>query len=563
MRRLTTTMAAGACLLLAAPSAADSLAERLPAEAIIVFGVADFDGLRGKWESSPLSAAWGSPEMANALQMLEEPLEEIASDFSEEFGIQLDEFLGVLKGGAVYAAFDRGDDMGVAFVADVAEGARAEFERVFDAMMDATIPDDARRSLDEFAGTRIYRVSFVDPDDGGESHREWAYTDEHFVSGDFDGSVRMVLNAMGSPAAALSSSDSFRKVQGMQPSGADVFFWLDLPALVEKGIAESPDPNAGRLADTLALRGIGPMGITLALADDRASFWSGIGIPAQRRGLFQLLEAFPPNPVDTASQTPSDALAYFSWTLDGGALFRAVLDIAGAVEPAAAMTAQGFLAQFGQQLGFDLRNDLIGNLQGEHFAYTRESDDPDAEGDGANVAVLLNWRNGQQAGDALDTLLSMLVDDFRLPLESGNAQGFRTWTVREDPGMPPMPFAPVLGLTPSRFLFTTGMAEMQDAMRAAQGSVPGGGLAANREFRAAMDRADLSNAIFVSYSSPESIGVQLDAIRAAFQMTGAPASEVGAIPSAEWAARYFGASYSVLSLTPESLTATQELFLRR
>lgn len=563
MRTLTTTIAAGACLLLAAPSAADSLAERLPAEARIVFGVSDFDGLRGKWESSPLSAAWGSPEMANALQMLEEPLEEIASDFTEEFGIGLDEFLGVLKGGAAYAAFERGDEMGVAFLAEVGEDDRAEFERVFDAMMDATIPDDARRSLDEFAGSRIYRVAFVDPDDGEESHREWAYADGHFVLGDFDGSVRMVLNAMGTPSAALGSNEAYRQVRSMQPSGADLFFWVDLPALLEKGISESPDPDAGRVADALALRSVGPMGITLALADDRASFWSGIGIPAQRRGLFQLLEAFPPNPVDTASQVPSDALAFFSWTLDGGALFRAVLDIAGAVEPASAMAAQGFLAQFGQQLGFDLQNDLIGNLQGEHFAYTRESDDPEAAAEGASVAVLLNWRNGQQAGDALDTLLSMLVDDFRIPLESGNAQGFRTWTVREDPGSARMPFAPVLGLTPARFLFTTGMAEMQDALRAAQGTVPGGGLAGNAEFRAAMDRADLSNAIFVSYSSPESIGVQLDAIRAAFQMTGAPASEVGMIPSAEWAARYFGASYSVLSLTPESLTAKQELFLRR
>ena len=588
-----TLLAAVLASALPALSPAQAAGDALAANTWLVVAIEDLDELRAKWDKSVLRDAWSSTEMETMRKRFDEALADASNQMLGETGVQPAELMAHFKAFTALALSNlRWDpeieafDSDALLVAEMGDEAREGFQRTFDTMLAKVVPEDAAKSADDLGDTRIFRIEYTADqsatlpeelhglgiDMTSERVIEYAFTPTHFVLGvDSEGAVRDAVAAMQGLQPTLSANESWRRAQTMGDLAGDMMMWIDLPVLMRSGLENASEERDERMARALGVEEFGPMAVTATLTDTSIDSWAALGLNPQRAGLFKLLQALSPNPVASARQVPADAHSYTSWTLDGGVLFTAVMDLVEAAEPSVGMMARGYLQSIKGLVNYDIQNDLLANLQGEHFSYTRPLaadvaatlSPAQAAAESDSVAVLLNWRNGQAAGDALDRLFATISgEQFRVPLESGNSQGVRTWTLREEPEAPPPPLKPVFGLASQHLVITTSMSEMQDALRASQAAAAGPTLADSADFQAAMQAAQDPGLVLFSYSSSDSMASQLDNVRNVLQLTGA-GDEAGMVPTGEWAKRYFGATFSSVVVEPEVLEARSQLILNK
>ena len=122
------------------------------------------------------------------------------------------------------------------------------------------------------------------------------------------------------------------------------------------------------------------MGLPGRRDHDRA----GIRAPAPRRGVLELLDQ-PTFEINTLPSLPADLTGFTAFSADFPKTYDEVIDLVKQVDPQAAARVLGFEEFARQQLGVNLRKDLIGHL-GPKVAFYAEASDP---APAANPAVAL------------------------------------------------------------------------------------------------------------------------------------------------------------------------------
>jgi len=216
-----------------------------------------------------------------------------------------------------------------------------------------------------------------------------------------------VLKAIdeGHPSPLRAAPRVAKLRQRMAAERNALFCYLDAPAIGRfvfdaigqnsaEGVAE-----AKRICAALGLDAIEALG--LADVPEGAGYRTeGAVLLKERRGLFALAANTPPSH-RFAKMTPADALAYGGETCDLAALWQAVLDLVGAVDPDTRAEFEGGEREGGAMLGLDIRKDLLEAVGTEWAGYVAW---PSAGGLIPDLVMFASVRDRERLSRALDTL---------------------------------------------------------------------------------------------------------------------------------------------------------------
>jgi len=597
IRRAAAVAVAALAVLAVSPASAAGEFEKLPGDTWFAVAVHDMNSVRAKWESHPMRDAIQSPELEAIRTKAVAMWEEMSKGMQEELNVDPEVLLQHVEGFAALTFsdfevedFDEGPTT-ISLVLGMGPEKQQAFDADFQKILDKSLPEDARRSLDTFKGAKVYRIEFeVTPkaEDGAASEpqgitMDYAFAGPGFVMSATDGQpgqLQEILNAFGGGTeASLSASEAYQKVSGQFPAAGDVAVWLDLPRIMA-GVTDkmgAEDPEGLSKFKAIGLHGLGAAMMTISLSPDGTRSRAAMCMPAEKTGILKMLYAGGANRIETAKVVPADAIAYNSFTLDVGTLWTSLNEMLQAVEPQATFFVQGFLQNVKTQYEFDVEADLLSHLKGEHATYMRSKEDgatpafdptnPIAAAFANSQVMLFGLENGQVTVDAVNRLFTKMTGEPQyMPFEKSEVAGAAIWAQKEDPAMP-MPVRPCLALLPSRLIFSTNMAETQQAVRAAGGEA-GASLASQPGFQTAIEGVDRENLRVLSYESSEVLAEQVDQVRSmlsfvqenfAEQQTPITSED---IPAKEWFQRWFGDRVTTLHLSPDALVMDEKLLMK-
>lgn len=375
-------MAAVVLMCLVGGAMGQPLADRVPAGAIVYVGWAGSSELGGEYEQSHLKALMddsGLRELfgtaiGNAIEKAPE------AEAREALGL-IREVAGVVfkHPTALYVTHEGPIDQppGVMIICDAGADAERLKGRLQPIIVGA-VDDGAPVAMDEVDG--LVTVGFLFPS-------------------------KPVGEKAGSLAADARMSQTMKRT-GVQPTIGLYIDGTKLLSLIDR-LAER-DGNVERWRT--AREGLGLDGLkSLAWAGGFSGrdWVNGLYIeaPAPRKGIAKLLDADKPLSEAAMKLVPRTAATAGGGRLDLAGLYDTVLAGVKKIEPRMAEQVEGMNAQMTEQLGFDIRNDLLGGLGDEWLWYT----DARVAGAGPMGTVVVNpLRNPKAAREAIGKAVMMI-----------------------------------------------------------------------------------------------------------------------------------------------------------
>lgn len=582
--------ALAACLVLLAGTARAAVEDfhKLPGDMIWGVTIPNVSEFKSSFSESRFGEAWRSPENESLRNVYKQAYEQVNESLAEETGVELKALLGELNGFvSVFSTHLKsgisGEEMINEFDINLVAHVPAERREAVTAIvreMLSDIPEDAKRSVEDFRGTKIYNVSFTQitteddlPSglDIEEFKEEVAINIQYAFTGDYlvfcegpNQPAQKVLNAMLSEGAdRMEKNDSFVGLE-REAGGLDgLFVWLDAGRLMETLFSENAEAKEG--LDKLGLMSLGGMVADIGMKDEGLSNIWLLDMPREKKGLIPILYAGSANRLQTAPFVPSNAITYSSFTLDLDAVWRIIRSMT-AEDPNANAQLDTYLGMAQMYVGLNIETDIISHIKGEHAYFTLPTptnapsgdDQPGFMVEASPWVFLLALTDGQRTVSALDGMFNrMKGDPFQLPLKRSEQDGFGIWGADEE-GYLAGGGTPMVGLMPKMLVFGSTMAVTREAMRRTTGNGGGASLASDPAFQRDANWAKSDNLRFFSFNSPQmyeqtvrEMQEQL-AILKDIEDFDIDLDEED-LPPAEWWLRYFGSSATSVTLSPEYL----------
>lgn len=229
------------------------------------------------------------------------------------------------------------------------------------------------------------------------------------------------------------------------------FTFLDVPTIVKLG-AKFGGPSAGQIISVLGLKSIGPVSSTSGLEQSGFVSRSLLAIDNNPTGAMNWSSSAPLSAEDLAP-IPLGATTAAVWRLDLQRVLTGVIQAAEQIDPRAATQLKDAIQQFGQAIGMDVQQDLLGALGDVWTVHAA----PESGGLLAGWTVTVRLRDREKFQRAHDQLLGFVKGLFarerRAPRISTSTFGdhaMYTLTVPETGFF----FAPSWCLTEDRVIIT-------------------------------------------------------------------------------------------------------------
>jgi hypothetical protein len=217
--------------------------------------------------------------------------------------------------------------------------------------------------------------------------------------------------------------------------------YIDVNGVVQMATEQSGSPEAGQIVSALGLDKIRSFTTVSGLDDKGCLSRSLLTVDGTGTGLLSWIDA-KPLVADDLKMIVHDAPAALAFKLDASGLLDLWLDLASQLEPRAADGTRQGLAHIEQQLGFNVREDLLNSLGDTWRIFAQPG--PTALINGWTIAIKVNDRQ------KLERVQEILVTAAKTDLERAgpDAPSFRTDTVNgytmytlafSQPGIPVSP----------------------------------------------------------------------------------------------------------------------------
>jgi len=399
MHRCTTgALAALTALLLLAPRAtAQSFDELLPGDTMFYVSIENTARTKQRFQACSLHELWNHEQMR---AFLETPLKKWAEEkekMKKESGFDLDEVLEVATGQVALAVqgidVETDEPSGVVLLADVGENAAKLRELA--AAAEKRMGDRYRRLEEDFRGVMlvVYRPEegaapdAADEDDEGGVEidaklepKAWFVHENLFaMADDTEPLKRLLARRAAGPEGSLAERELYRRARARTGRSPDLCVWVDGPNIVDSlRRAEIIDKEDWPVAEALGLAAVRGLCLQGRLSSEGVFFDMFMPVGGEKRGLLKFW-AGENDVVAPPAWVPADAIVASATHLDLNEIYKEVLRVAEAIEEGNAAMVEGAMEKMKQQLGVDLKQDVLGSL-GKRFTTYMKAPDPNAPG---------------------------------------------------------------------------------------------------------------------------------------------------------------------------------------
>jgi len=185
----------------------------------------------------------------------------------------------------------------------------------------------------------------------------WGVAGRYLLVGLGDGSLEELMRrAPGQPPAWLTDVRTRLPVPRVSST-----MYLDVKRVVKMVVEQSGEPEAGRVVSALGLDKVGSFATVSGMDDKGCVSRSLLEVDGAGAGLLSWIDAKPLS-ADDLKVIGDDAPAAIAFKLDATAILDLWLDLAGQIEPRAAQETRDGLEMMQQQLGINVREDLLKSL---------------------------------------------------------------------------------------------------------------------------------------------------------------------------------------------------------
>lgn len=394
----------------------------------LVLHVGDAPTLVANWEHSPWARTWNDEQVAKYFAPLRARLhvEEWDERCKAETGYTVRELLALARGEALIAfpdfEFARQKPAGepsVLVALELGDNTAAVEKLLEDAGKKA---ENATSSTEDFAGVTVHvRTTEKEDDDGEPETFVWAMVDGTWLLSPQKAVVLAAIDAVKSGGLdnALAKSERFLRAQE-RTSGSQALAFVNLQAIypvLQQAVADSAKsessqprnplaPNPTALLSALGLDVLDDVYVGFRI-DKPATIMSGGLTFRENRGLVKLLayrEGPAPQPAFVPADWPSVSTGRFSFK-DAYAALEEILE---AFDPRISGLVQGQIKAFNQQLGIDLKRDLVGSIGEEMISAYHFPKNPSGSGvpsfESVEQLVALSLDNADSFSRAIEAL---------------------------------------------------------------------------------------------------------------------------------------------------------------
>jgi hypothetical protein len=488
--------------------AAEGFEHVLPADAFGFVGVADVDALCAGMRASAMGQWWLDPANAAIRTALAQQAEAFGSQIKGELGVNPLDVLGLVHGrvalelsGSIRPDLDLEVPEGlcISLLADTGSD-RDAVEKIVTALTGKLSGQKDVVQKSTTVGSTDVSVFESTQNERVDSRLQVAFHgDTLVVTVSFppvahDPMERVLAGLDGEPGDALAAAPKFRDSLAARSGGVQV--WVDggaiaatVKTVMDAEIANDlneEDHDAGHEAELGLLKNLGLFDVGVLSASmtwsaagtrtDARLDWAGEGwIPSFLRLLLG------PGAESLFSAVPAGCLSASA----GKAEFAAIFDEAmkalvksGAIQPS---DATDFLAQSEQELGFNLRDDLLDALDGRVAFVTckvpPEERFPMSAGDPQNVVLMLGLKDGAHVNTLVEGVLKKT--GLAAARQRTEFQGFELFNVPIMPGV-----GVNYALLPDLAVLSSSSTLVQDVLRRKAGGADLPVLSADADYKA-------------------------------------------------------------------------------
>jgi len=426
---LRTLIVIGAAL--ACSRAQSGFQSALPPETLVFVGVDDVKAYGDALQASPMGQLWRDPACDELRRRVSQQLDALGEQAKMELGVDVTRVAGLLEGPAALALLDlqaqpgSASDVGLSacLLADVGPHAD-ECLALLDSLAEHALGsrDGIVRSVETIGRTEVACFSDAHVDESSGSRLRYALQDSVVIVLVEAGGIRrddlpsILTGLKAAPSSSLASQPAFSESLAGS-SGARLRVWADLGRIVERvhppgcgapagggGAADSHEREISALGlrdlGVLSMRmQCGPQGSRAALRLD----WPGDGwIPRMLRNFFQ------PGAFPRLRDAPAASRGVNAMRIDLVGLFDGVIKLlieSGQKSPAEIVRGLQEAEDF---LGFNPRDDLLDQFDGEFVLVTGDVDDSEALPalhQALNVAVIAGLRDAGAFNSFLEGII--------------------------------------------------------------------------------------------------------------------------------------------------------------
>ena len=364
--------------------AAPALTDLVDDQTAFALVVPDAPALVRGWDASQFARTWNDEQVVKFFGPLRTQLKIDTWDDQAKAatGKTLRELLALAKGGAIVAvpASALGDLAGgkdpedpAFFVAvELGDNAAVVEKLAADAAAKA---DDLHVDTTKYAGVMVHANLPPPPKDGAKPGTPvvTAMCQGIWLLSPNKDRVCAAIDAIqkGGLPNALGRSENFLRVQ-KRAGASHLLGYVDLQALytvLDAALQKSTDGQEGgpynpkTILATLGFDALRDAYVTMFFGDAEVRLTSGLDY-SEEKGLVRLL-AYGPAAAPRPAWVPAKWIGVGAGTFDSRAAYAALEQLLADASPPASSFVQAQLTQLNQQLGLDLKRDLIGSLGGE------------------------------------------------------------------------------------------------------------------------------------------------------------------------------------------------------
>lgn len=443
-------------LLLAPLAAQQSILAYLPKDTIAAATMPDLPGSYAEFQAMPLAKMWAEPDVqafvGDLMAMLRKRVDEALGQAREQhkagaLPVDPDAVMSLRVQGMTAAITKLGLGMGdfgpqpeVGLMLHVDFGATAPTWMALLEMglkqLDERSEGQLTRSETKVGEVKI--VSYAPPEESGiKMGLHIAMLGRGIVIGTLIDEVRETVTAMAAKTPILGATPAFQSSLGaIDDKGAEMQLYLRPTGFLDVAMAGlGIGAEMGQIGDldvegvrraikAMGLSDLGPLAMSYVYADGKAM---SRGMSATLSGDTAAATTAAAKTVDMSflKWVPKDAVGLGSSMLDLGWYYDAVLRGVDAYDPEIGKKAREQIAAMEQQIGFKLRDDLVGTI-GDHYAWWslpmgQINAPPEA-------TLLVKVTDEQRLVKALKALAAL--SDGRIEIEEGEKRGIKAYQVR-------------------------------------------------------------------------------------------------------------------------------------
>jgi len=226
----------------------------------------------------------------------------------------------------------------------------------------------------------------------------WGVAGKYLLVGLGDGALEgLMQRAAGQPPAWLANVRSRLPVPRVSST-----MYIDVKRVMEMIVEQSGEPEAARIISVLGLDKAQSFATVSGMDDKGCVSRSLLAVDGAGTGLLSWIDAKPLS-ADDLQVIGHDAPAAIAFKLDASAILDLWLDLAAQIEPSAAQETRDGLAMMQQQLGINLREDLLKSLGDTWRVFAQPG--PNALVSGWTIAIQV--RDRQKLERIQETLVTM------------------------------------------------------------------------------------------------------------------------------------------------------------